>query len=134
MSGSTGLQFAFEPARDAIPRKMLNRLGFLGTDRLYTAALTRQGPSLFLLPASAGASAVRPEIVRDEGAGETRYRFAIPWRELGGQPASGAVLGFTLLVADTDWDGRMFQYRLEWGHGIDGPFHDPTRLLPLILE
>ena len=44
------------------------------------------------------------------------------------------VIGFALMIADTDWEKRQFQYRLELGHGIDGAYHDPSKLLSLIIE
>ena len=71
---------------------------------------------------------------RNEKLKTTTYSFAIPWSELNTQPAPGNVIGFALLISDTDWENRQFQYRLELGKGIDGAFHDPSRLLSLIVE
>ena len=127
------IQFAFETSRDSVKRKMLNQTGFINTDRLYTAALVNGKPAVFYNP---GGKATKAEIKmkRDDKSGTTVYQFAIPWSELNVRPAPGTVIGFALLLADTDWVDRQFQYRLELGKGIDGAFHDPSQLLSLIIE
>lgn len=127
------IQFAFETTRDAVKRKMLNQTGFIGTDRLYTAALVNGKPEVFVNPGGRKSRA-EVQMMRDEKQGKTIYRFAIPWSELNTSPRPGNVIGFALLIADSDWEKRQFQYRLELGRGIDGAFHDPGRLLSLIIE
>ena len=118
---------------NALTRKMLNQTGFIGTDRLYTAALVNGKPEVFVNPGGRKSRA-EVQMMRDEKQGKTIYRFAIPWSELNTSPRPGNVIGFALLIADSDWEKRQFQYRLELGRGIDGAFHDPGRLLSLIIE
>jgi len=127
------IQFAFETSRDAVKRKMQNQTGFINTDRLYTAALVNRKPLVFVNPGGKPTQA-QVQMQRDEKNGKTIYRFAVPWSELNTRPAAGNIIGFALLIADTDWEKRQFQYRLELGKGIDGAFHDPSQLLSLIIE
>lgn len=89
----------------------------------YGLALTKNGPELYRWMGMAGAEAgvitgsdVNLQIVRDEQEKKTHYRLALPWKYLSPVVPEDGLMGFSVLVNDSNGAGRRGW--AEWGSGI----------------
>ena len=134
------VQFAFDGKGDWMERKLNGEIGFGDDDSMFVSALARGVPLTYCHVASAendsrlgGLLSTAPEIVRDEAAGLTRYRVAIPFEDLRPlAPGKGRAFGFSFCVFDRD-PGEDGFYRIEMTPGVAGNV-DPSSYRMFVLD
>ena len=102
------IQLAIDARNDAQPNR-----GYDNNDSEYGLALLAKGKlQVWRWQAPAGVRSdgepvdVPAKVTRTDG--RTRYRIAIPWRDLGIQSKPGTVFGLNFIVPDNDGSGRNF--------------------------
>lgn len=123
------VQFALDTRRDAPP----DRAGYDANDAEFGLSSGPTGGRVYRFVGAGGKPpglVAKVEVVVRRVGSRTIYEAAIPWSELAApRPRSGALMGFSLLLNDSDGQGRS---ALEWAGGI-GDAKLPGRFIGLRL-
>ncbi|MBP5640066.1 MAG: hypothetical protein J6X55_11345, partial [Victivallales bacterium] len=134
------VQYAFDTRKDARIKWLNNIQGFTEDDYNFVSALASGTPVTFCHLAAtenrerlANKQLDSPTILRDDAAGTTTYRIALPFKDIAPlTPTRGLCFGFSFLAFDTDKNRDKLIW-IQASPGITNP-SNPADFIECLLE